>query len=68
MSRNLSIVEAKTHLSDCIREVERRADAGAGRTGGDVKVLEDLRSRSRGEGKQQQGCNNSRWKSQVATE
>jgi len=23
MSRNLSIVEAKTHLSDCIREVER---------------------------------------------
>jgi prevent-host-death family protein len=23
MSRNLSIVEAKTHLSDCIREVEQ---------------------------------------------
>ena len=23
MSRNLSIVEAKTHLSDCIREVEK---------------------------------------------
>jgi len=23
MSRNLTIVEAKTHLSDCIREVER---------------------------------------------
>ena len=23
MSRNLSVVEAKTHLSDCIREVEQ---------------------------------------------
>jgi prevent-host-death family protein len=39
MSRNLSIVEAKTHLSDCIREVEQGGSVLITRHGKAVAAL-----------------------------
>jgi prevent-host-death family protein len=39
MSKNLSIVEAKTHLSDCIREVERGESVLITRHGKPVAAL-----------------------------
>lgn len=39
MSKNLSVVEAKTHLSDCIREVERGGSVLITRHGKAVAAL-----------------------------
>jgi prevent-host-death family protein len=39
MSRNLSVVEAKTHLSDCIREVEQGGSVLITRHGRAVAAL-----------------------------